>query len=145
MSQISGLLLEQLYVIWTVCSLQVSLQYNRIKKTPVFYWFTFFLVCFCNTSLYLTANCCIEIKVAVNILLRCMPNKSRTGHDCNKVLPFLVHYSVPFVPFLPFFLLPLRLWAIDRKWYVAKYENWSTWIFWRFWRSGPNTIWRKTS
>lgn len=43
MSQISGLLLEQLYVIWTVYSLQVSLQYNRIKKTPDSYWFTFVL------------------------------------------------------------------------------------------------------
>lgn len=50
------------------------------------------------------------------------------------------------LPFsLPVFLLTLRLRAVDRKWYVAKHENWGTWIFWCFWRSGPNTIWRKTS
>lgn len=149
MSQISGLLLEQLYVIWIVCSLQVSLWYNRIKKNLDSYWFTFFLVCFLQYIIVFDCKLLHRNKGGCQYSAELEVCQTKVEHARIVIRFFLLLFTtlcfLPSVPCLPFFLLPLRLRAIDREWYVAKYENWSTWIFWCFWRSGPNTIWRKTS
>lgn len=148
MSQISGLLLEQLYVIWIVCSLQVSLWYE-IKKNPDSCWFAFFLVCFLQYIIVFDCKLLYRNKGGCQYATELEVCQTKVEHARIVIRFFLLLFTtlcfLPSVPFLPFFLLPLRLWTIDGKWYVAKHENWSTWIFWCFWRSGPNTIWRKTS
>lgn len=121
----------------------------RDQKESWFLLVHFFLVCFLQYIIVFDCKLLYRNKGGCQYSPELEVCQTKVEHARIVIRFFLLLFTtlcfLPSVPFLPFFLLPLRLRAIDRKWYVAKHENWSTWIFWCFWRSGPNTIWRKTS